>query len=56
MSKAQGGHAMTTHESKARARRRVKRRRQEEAAWRDKAGPLTVRFVDPETLKGREAA
>lgn len=38
-------------ESAARQKRRRRRRARQEAAWRAKAGPLTVRHVDPDTLR-----
>jgi hypothetical protein len=50
MSKHQGGHSMTTQTSPARRKRQAKRRRKEEAEWREKAGPLTVKF-DPSIRK-----
>jgi hypothetical protein len=37
--------------SPARARRRAQARRREEASWRARSGPVTVRRVDPDELR-----
>jgi hypothetical protein len=42
---------MRAEESPQRKKRRAAGRRREEKRWAAKSGPVTVRFVDPETLR-----
>lgn len=45
------GHAMSTEVSPAKRKRQEKTRKAQETAWKAKNGPVTVRKVDPATLR-----
>lgn len=46
-----GSNTSGIESSAARKRRRAKQRREEERRWAEKSGPVTVKFVDPATLR-----
>jgi hypothetical protein len=46
-----GTSTSTILESPAKRRRRDRARRRQEAAWAARSGPVTVRHVDPATLR-----
>lgn len=49
------GASTTTEMAPWKRSKLAKRRRREEARWRAKCGPVTVRFVDPATLRAPDS-